>query len=165
MCACVCVCVYIHVLSHVWIFAPPWTVACQGPLSMGFPRQKYGSGLSFSASGDLLDLRIEPVSLAAPALASGFFYHCATWEALNPRVNEWKSLSRVWLFVTPRTIQFMEFSRPEYWSGWPFPASGDLPNPGIKPRSLHCRCIRYKLSHKGSPSQGKHTLNNWNGQI
>ena len=89
-----------HVLSHIWIFTPLRTVACQDPLSMGFPRQEYGSGLSFSASGNLLDLRIEPVSLASPALASGFFYHCATWEAPNPRVNEWKSLSRVWLFVT-----------------------------------------------------------------
>ena len=39
------------------------------------------------------------------------------------------------LFVTPRTIESMEFSRPEYWSGWPFPSPGDLPNPGIKPRS------------------------------
>ena len=29
----------------------------------------------------------------------------------------------------------MEFSRPEYCSGWPFPSPGDLPNPGIKPRS------------------------------
>ena len=29
----------------------------------------------------------------------------------------------------------MEFSRPEHWSGWPFPSPGDLPNPGIKPRS------------------------------
>ena len=29
----------------------------------------------------------------------------------------------------------MEFSRPEYWSGWPFPSPEDLPNPGIKPRS------------------------------
>ena len=29
----------------------------------------------------------------------------------------------------------MEFSRPEYWSGKPFPCPGDLPNPGIKPRS------------------------------
>ena len=29
----------------------------------------------------------------------------------------------------------MEFSRLEYWSGWPFPFPGDLPNPGIKPRS------------------------------
>ena len=28
----------------------------------------------------------------------------------------------------------MEFSRPEYWSGQPFPSPGDLPNPGIEPR-------------------------------
>ena len=31
----------------------------------------------------------------------------------------------------PWTLQSMEFSRPEYWSGWPFPSLGDLPNPGI----------------------------------
>ena len=36
---------------------------------------------------------------------------------------------------TPWTIQFMEFSRPEYWSGLPCPPPRDLPNPGIKPRS------------------------------
>ena len=33
------------------------------------------------------------------------------------------------------SIQSIEFSRPEYWSGWPFPSPGDLPNLGIKPRS------------------------------
>ena len=33
------------------------------------------------------------------------------------------------------TIPPMEFSRPEYWSGYPFPSLGDLPNPGIEPRS------------------------------
>ena len=48
---------------------------------------------------------------------------------------EWKSLSCVRLFATPWTIQSMKFSRPEYWSGQPFPSPGDLPNPGIKPRS------------------------------
>ena len=32
-------------------------------------------------------------------------------------------------------VKSMEFSRPEYWSGWPFPSPGDLPNPGIEPRS------------------------------
>ena len=48
---------------------------------------------------------------------------------------KWKSLSRVWLFVTPWTIQCMEFSRPEYWSGYPFPSPGDLPNSGIEPWS------------------------------
>ena len=38
--------------------------------------------------------------------------------------------------MPPWTIQSMEFSRPEYWSGLPVPAPGDLPNPGIKSRFL-----------------------------
>ena len=37
--------------------------------------------------------------------------------------------------VIPWTIQSTEFSRPEYWSGKLFPSPGDLPNPGIEPRS------------------------------
>jgi len=45
---------------------------------------------------------------------------------------KWKSLSRVQLFVTPWTIQSMEFSRPGYWGGLPFPSPGDLPNAGIE---------------------------------
>ena len=45
----------------------------------------------------------------------------------------------------------MEFSRQEYWSGLPFPSPGDLPNPGIQPRPLHCRQILYHLSHQESP--------------
>ena len=48
---------------------------------------------------------------------------------------KWKLLSCVQLFATQWTIQSMEFSRPEYWSGKPFSSTGDLPNPGIKPRS------------------------------
>ena len=48
---------------------------------------------------------------------------------------KWTSPSRVQLFVTPWTIQSMEFSRPEYRSGKPFSSPGDLPNPGIEPRS------------------------------
>ena len=48
---------------------------------------------------------------------------------------KWKLFSRVRLFATPRTIQSMEFSRPEYWSGLPFLSPGDLPNSGIEPRS------------------------------
>ena len=45
---------------------------------------------------------------------------------------KWWSLSRVWLFATPWTIQSVEFSRPEYWSRLPFPSPGDLPNPGTE---------------------------------
>ena len=51
-------------------FETPWTVAHQDPLSMGFPRQKYWSGLPFSSPGDLPDTRLEPMSAA---LASGLF--------------------------------------------------------------------------------------------
>ena len=39
------------------------------------------------------------------------------------------------LFVTPWAVQSTEFSRPEYWSGQPFPSPGDLPNPGTEPSS------------------------------
>ena len=52
--------------SCVELFATLWTVACQGPLYMGFPRQEYWSGLP----GDLPDPGIEPMS---PALAGWFF--------------------------------------------------------------------------------------------
>ena len=56
------------------------------------------------------------------------------------RLSEVKSLSRVRLFATPWTVAHqvplsMEFSREEYWSGLPFPSSGDLPDPGIEPGS------------------------------
>ena len=61
-------------------------------------------------------------------------------------------LSRVQLFVTSWTAAHQAplsigFSRQEYWSGLPVPSSGDLPNPGIEPRSPHCRQILYHLSH------------------
>ena len=43
--------------------------------------------------------------------------------------EKWKLLSCVRLFVTPWTLQFMEFSRPEYWSGKPFPSPGESSQP------------------------------------
>ena len=57
------------------------------------------------------------------------------------KISEVKSLSCVRLFATPWTVAYqaplsMEFSRQVYWSVLPFPSPGDLPNPGIKPRSL-----------------------------
>ena len=54
---------------------------------------------------------------------------------LKEGVSESESHSVVSDSATPWTIQSMEFSRPEYWSGQPFPSPGDLPNPGIEPRS------------------------------
>ena len=59
-------------LSHVQLFATPWTVAYQASLSMGFSRQGYWSGLIFPSPGDLLDQGIEPKfpALQADALPS-----------------------------------------------------------------------------------------------
>ena len=68
-------------LSHVQLFATPWTVAHQAPLSMGFLRQEYWSGWKFPPPGDLPDPGIEPLSLMSPALAGGFFTTSASWEA------------------------------------------------------------------------------------
>ena len=49
-------------LSHVWLFTRPWTVAHQTPLSVKFFRQEYWSGLPFPSPGDLPDPGIEPGS-------------------------------------------------------------------------------------------------------
>ena len=60
--------------SVVSVSVTPWAVALQAPLSMGFPRQEYQSGLPFPTSGDLPNPGIEPASLEFPALAGKFFF-------------------------------------------------------------------------------------------
>ena len=60
-------------LSHVRLFVTPWTVANQAPLSMGFSRQEYWSGLPFPSPGDLPNAGIE---LGSPALQAGRFFIC-----------------------------------------------------------------------------------------
>ena len=56
--------------SRVQLSATPWTVACQAPLSMGFSKQEYWSGLPCPPPGGLPNPGMEPVS---PTLAGGFF--------------------------------------------------------------------------------------------
>ena len=76
-------CVHVHMLSHVQLFAAPWTVAHQASLSRGFSRQEYWGGLPFPSPGNLPDPEMEPTSLVSPALAGRFFTTSATWEALH----------------------------------------------------------------------------------
>ena len=59
-------------LSCVQLFATPWTVAYQAPLSMGFSRQEYWSGLPFPSPGDLPNpgIKLESPTLQADALTS-----------------------------------------------------------------------------------------------
>ena len=90
-------------------FVTPWTVARQAPLSLGFSRQEYWSGLLFIFPGDLPDPGIEP---ASPALSGRFFtteppgnfpplllYYaldgkgCPRWDQVTIGVRDWWSQS------------------------------------------------------------------------
>ena len=66
--------------SRVWFFATLWTIGCQVPLSLGFSRQEYWSGLPCVPPGDLPDPGIEPTSLMSPELAGRFFTTSAAWK-------------------------------------------------------------------------------------
>ena len=76
------------------------------------------------------------------------------WKSEKVKV---KSLSHVQLFANPWTIAHqahppsMEFSRQEYWSGLPFPSPGDLPDPGIKPRSPALQAQALPSEPPGNP--------------
>ena len=120
-----------------------------GPLPMGFSWQEYWSGLSCPPPEDDPDPGIEPMSPMSPALQADSL-PLSHWG--SPHGNERKSLSRVQLFATPWTKQSMEFSRPEYWSGKPFPSPGDPPNPGIESRSPALQADSLPAEPQGKPS-------------
>ena len=64
--------------SRVWLLATPWTAVYQAPLSMGFSRQEYRSGLPFPSSGDPPNPEIWT---HISCIDRRILYHCATWEA------------------------------------------------------------------------------------
>ena len=130
-------------LSYVWLFATPWTLPGSSVYgdSLG---QNTGVGCHALLQG------LFPTQGSNPGLL-----HCRWWvlyrlsHQRNPRILEWvtypfsrkwKSLTPVQLFATLWTVACqaplsMEFSRPEYWNGLPFPSPGHLPKLGIKPES------------------------------
>ena len=84
---------------------------------------------------------------------TGGFFTAESQGSCSRSLKKWKCklLRCFWRFVTPWTIQPMEFSRPEYWSGYPFPSPGDLPNPGIKTRSSALRVDSLQAEPQGKP--------------
>ena len=70
----------LSLFSHVQLFVTSWTVAHQAPLSMGFSRQEYWSGLPFPSPGDLPDPEVESLPLKSSALAGRFFPTLTTWD-------------------------------------------------------------------------------------
>ena len=130
----------VKLLSRVRLFATPWTISYQAPLSMEFSRQEYWSGLPFPSPGDLPDTGIEPRSpaLQADALPSE---PPEKPDLSKERKIESVSDGRVRFFATPWTVArqallSMGFPRQEYWSGLPFPPPGHLPDSGIEPDSI-----------------------------
>ena len=70
-----------------------------------------------------------------------------TFDESDMKVAQWGC------FATPRTIQSMEFSRPEYWSGLPCPPPGDLPNAGTEPRSPALQVDSLPAEPPGKPTE------------
>ena len=148
-------------LSCVWLSVTPWTVAHQVPVSMGFSRQEYWSGLPCPPLGDFPDPGIKPRS---PAWILYHLSHQGSQDIeRTPLIRFLKTLkievpydtcvvpflgccvcvctcvlSLVRLLAAPWTLACqaplsMGFSRQD---GLPFPSPGDLPDPGIEPESL-----------------------------
>ena len=96
MCACV--------LSGVWLFATPWTVAHWAPLSMGFPRREYWSGLPFPSPEDLPDPGIKLCLL----WLLHFWWILYHWAPGKPNLS--MTLLQIWSSLAPALKPSMEHS-------------------------------------------------------
>ena len=90
--------IHVHVcmlscFSRVQLFETLRTIAHQAPLSMGFSRQEYWSGLQCPPPEDLLNPGFEPMSVMSPALAGEFFTTNTSWEAPSSCTSPHHSLS------------------------------------------------------------------------
>ena len=132
--------VVVQLISQVLLFTIPWTITCQAPLSMGFPIQEYWSGQPCPPPGDLPNPGIEPVSPMSPdrkkdssplshleSLQNDCAVLCLVAQSCPTLCTPWTEAHQAPLS--------MGFSRQEYWSGLSCPPPGDMPNPGVKPRS------------------------------
>ena len=147
----------------------PRTAPYQAPLSMGFPRQEYWSGLPFPSPGDLPDPRVKPVSLAPPALAGRFFStvprgnlpgrghkSCDVWELISQE----KSIQFQLLGIRIVRWAFAMFGQPTpFWNACFLSLfEGHLSDPGSKGLRLKfdsCEdwIVGRKLSRAHCPKQ------------
>ena len=99
VCVCVCVSTHVWMLSCVWLFMTPWTVVNQAPLSMGFSRQEYWSGLPFPPPRDLPNPGIKLMSPASVSyiIRQVFFLFVCLFSLLEPLGNlrDWHLVSIV----------------------------------------------------------------------
>ena len=141
-------------------FVTLWTVAHQAPLSTGFSRHEYWSGLPCPPPGDHPDSGIKP---ASPALQASSLPN----EPLGKPFPLLCVCSIAQLCPThcdPMDCQAplsMKFSRKEYWSGLSFPALGNLSNPGIEPASLASPTLAGRFFTTVTPGKPKNSHRWW----
>ena len=147
--------VKVKVTQSIRLFATPWNMLCYakslqscptlcdpidgsppGSPVPGILQARTLEWVAFPFASGSSQPRIEPGS---PALQADYL---PTELSGKPQIG-----SRS---VSP-TLQSSEFSGPEYWSGQPFPSPGDLPNPGIKPRSPALRADSLPTEPSGKP--------------
>ena len=89
--------------SRVWLCVTSWTVAPQAPLSTGFSRQEYWSGLQCPPPGDLADREIEPVFLRSTCTGRWVLYRCQRMDSPHDVIHMVKLLKL--LMLSSKTIQ------------------------------------------------------------
>ena len=135
----------------------PWSQLVLGILlSGGFASQLLNTIiLEISLNGSIHMTKINKSYRAGLLLFSESWFIPPEWkiDSKLPFCRKWKWLSCVPLSATPWTIQSisMEFSRPEYWSGLPFPSPGDLRNPGIELRYPTLQADSLPAEPQGKP--------------
>ena len=121
----------VWLLSHVQLIATPWTIACQVPLSMGFSRQEYWSGLPFPSQG------IFPTQESNLGLLNCMQILYQLNYERSPGKKKKKKIAQLCPIIFNPTEYVSPWSSPGQDTGVgcfsPFPA--DFLNPGIKPAS------------------------------
>ena len=126
----------LNCFSCILLFANLWTVACQAPLSIGFPRQQHWNGVPGPHPGGLHDPGIEPMSLMSHALAREFLTGKPKRKLCMRSHFSCVQFSAIPWTVALQALLSMGLSRQGYWKRLSFPPPGCLLDPVIKPASL-----------------------------
>ena len=150
VCGGVCVCVCMHALCakllQLCLFVTLWTIAHRAPLSMGFSREEYWSGLPCPPPRDLPNPGIEPTSLVSLALAGKFFTTSTNWEAV---------LKLYMLLIVTYDMSLNHINRER--SGW------RLHGPSEGQRSFHLMVVSTPSSTFPSSCSLESSMNTWMG--
>ena len=147
-------------LSHVRLIATPWTVAYQAPLSTGFPRQEYWSGLPFPSPGDLSCPGIEPESPALQAdslqteLSGNLIKLVFQKSDLILSLSESEVIQSCPTFCNPMDCSLPGSSvhgifQARILERLPFPSPGDVPDPGLRPAVLNSMRLLHRVAREG----------------